>query len=58
MNPIIDLLYQFGCDLTTIPTNYYELAVLIMRFISAFGILMMFMKMIFTVTRHFLGGRW
>lgn len=58
MNPIIELLQQLGCDLTVIPTNEFELAVLIMRFVSAFGLVIMFMKMIFTVTRHFLGGRW
>lgn len=57
MNPIIELLQQLGCDLTVIPTNEFELAVLIMRFISAFGLLILIMKMIFTVTRSFLRGR-
>ena len=56
MNPVIELLYQLGCDLTIIPTNDYELAVLIMKFISAFGLIIMLMKMIFTVTRSFLRG--
>ncbi len=57
MNPVIELLQQLGCDLTVVPTNDYEMAVLIMRFISAFGLVMMFMKMIFQVTRQFLRGR-
>lgn len=57
MNPVIELLQQLGCDLTVIPTNDYELAVLIMKFVSAFGLVVLFMKMIFTVTRSFLRGR-
>ncbi len=57
MNPVIQLLQQLGCDLTVIPTNDYELAVLIMKFISALSLVIMFMKMVFTVTRQFLRGR-
>ena len=57
MNPIIELLQTLGCDLTIIPTNDYELAVLIMKFIAAFGLVWLIMKMVFQVTRNFLGGR-
>lgn len=57
MNPVIELLQQLGCDLTVIPTNDYELAVLIMKFIAAFGLVVLLMKMIYTVTREFLRGR-
>ncbi len=58
MNPIVELLQTLGCDLTVIPTNDYELAVLIMKFIAAFGLVWLICKMIFLVTRNFLGGRW
>lgn len=58
MNPVIQLLQQLGCDLTVIPTNDYELAVLIMKFIAAFGLVILFLKMIFHVTRSFLRGRY
>lgn len=58
MNPVIQLLQNLGCDLTVIPTNDYELAVLIMKFIAAFGLVILLFKMIFCVTRGFLRGRY
>lgn len=58
MNPVIELLQTLGCDLTVIPTNDYELGVLIMKFIAAFGLVSIFVKMIFTLTRNMIGGRW
>lgn len=58
MNPVIQLLQSLGCDLTVIPTNDYELGVLIMKFIAAFGLVWIFVKMIFLLTRNMLGGRW
>lgn len=57
MYPIIELLYNLGCDLTTVPTNDYELAVLIMKFIAVLSVVILFLKMVFTVTRSFLRGR-
>lgn len=58
MNPIIQLLQQLGCDLTVVPTNDYELAILIMKFIAAFGLVYLMVKFLLLITRHMLGGRW
>lgn len=58
MNPVIELLQLLGCDLTIIPTNDYEFGVLVMKFIAAFGLVWLMLKMVFFTTRRFLGGRW
>lgn len=58
MNPVIQLLQTLGCDLTIIPTNDYELAILIMRFIAAFGLVWLCLKFLLLITRNMIGGRW
>lgn len=56
--PVIELLKELGCDLTVIPTNEYELAVLAMKFVACFGLVWLICKITMLVTRQFLGGRW
>ena len=34
MNPVIQLFYNLGCDLTQVPTNDYEAIVLVLKFIA------------------------
>lgn len=58
MNPVIELLQTLGCDLTVIPTNDFELAVLVMKFIVAFGLICIFLKFLFKVMCNMLGGKW
>lgn len=58
MNPVIQLLQSLGCDLTVIPQNDYELGVLIMKFIAAFGLVFLFIKFTFSIARSMIGGRW
>lgn len=58
MNPVVQLLQNLGCDLTVIPTNDYECAVLVMKFIAAFGLVWLCCKFLLLLTRTMLGGRW
>lgn len=58
MNPVIQLLQSLGCDLTVVPINDYECAVLIMKFVAAFGLVWLFCKFVYLLTRNMIGGRW
>ncbi len=58
MYPVIQLFQSLGCDLTQIPTNDYEGLVLILKFIACLALILMFLKSLFKVMCHMLGGKW
>lgn len=57
MNPIIQLFYDLGCDLNVAPTNDYELAILIMKFIAALSMILLFLRFLYKVMANMLGGK-
>lgn len=58
MTPLIKLFYDLGCDLNSIPSSDYELAVLIMRFVAVLSLVWLCLKFLLLITRNMLGGKW
>lgn len=58
MNPLIQLFYDLGCDLTITPTTPYECFLLALKFLAVLVILVMFLKFIFKIMCNMLGGKW
>ena len=58
MNPVIQLFYNLGCDLTQVPTNDYEAIVLVLKFIACLVLVCMFLTSLFKVMCNMLGGKW
>lgn len=58
MNPVIQLFYDLGCDLTVTPANEFECFLLALKFIAASTFIIMFLKFLFKIMCNMLGGKW
>ncbi len=58
MNPLIELFYNLGCDLTVVPSNEFECFLLALKFLAALVLIVMFLKFLFKVMCNMLGGKW
>ncbi len=58
MNPIIQLFYNLGCDLTVVPTNEFECFLLALKFIACLVLICVFLRFLFKIMCNMLGGKW
>lgn len=58
MNPVIELFYNLGCDLTAVPANEFECFLLALKFIAVLTFIVMFLKFLYKIMCQMLGGKW